>query len=271
MTTTRDEIRPLAVGELETLCRALADTTGGLIGSEIGHVLQECKIADPDPTATKWRRLYNALAGAQNASQSAKPVLNFVHHALAPVRYPGKAVQLHERRASANVALAFVGLQMREDGKFVRVTAATTLKDAEQRANRLRSMLQDRAVHADVITFCKSELLEDNYFHAVQEASKSVAQKIRARTGLTSDGADLVDEAFGGTDPILRLNALTLKSERSEQSGFVNLLKGLFGTFRNPTAHAARVAWPMPEEDALDLFSLASYAHRRIDKALRKP
>jgi len=38
--TTRDEIRPLTMGELETVCRALADTTQGLIGSEIGLVLR---------------------------------------------------------------------------------------------------------------------------------------------------------------------------------------------------------------------------------------
>lgn len=30
---------------------------------------------------------------------------------------------------------------------------------------------------------------------------------------------------------------------------------------------AARVEWPMPEADALDLLSLASYAHRRLRAA----
>ena len=61
------------------------------------------------------------------------------------------------------------------------------------------------------------------------------------------------------------------KSEKSEQSGFGNLLKGVYGTFRNPTTHEAKIEWPMAEEDALDLFSLASYAHRRIDKATKRP
>jgi len=31
--------------------------------------------------------------------------------------------------------------------------------------------------------------------------------------------------------------------ERSEQTGLATLLKGLFGTFRNPTAHAPKVVW----------------------------
>jgi uncharacterized protein (TIGR02391 family) len=65
----------------------------------------------------------------------------------------------------------------------------------------------------------------------------------------------------------MRINQFRSDSERSEQRGFANLLKGLFGTFRNPTAHTLRTEWPLSEEDALDLFSLASYAHRRIDGA----
>jgi nitrogenase molybdenum-iron protein alpha/beta subunit len=35
--------------------------------------------------------------------------------------------------------------------------------------------------------------------------------------------------------------------EKSGQRGFTNLLKGLFGTFRNPTAHARRIKWNMSE------------------------
>jgi uncharacterized protein (TIGR02391 family) len=48
-------------------------------------------------------------------------------------------------------------------------------------------------------------------------------------------------------------------------------LKGLFGTFRNPTAHSLKATWPLSEQDALDLFSLCSYVHRRLDRARRRP
>ena len=58
---------------------------------------------------------------------------------------------------------------------------------------------------------------------------------------------------------MLRINALASESHRSEQRGFATLLVDMFGTFRNPTAHAPRISWPMSEEDALDLFTLASY------------
>ena len=124
-------------------------------------------------------------------------------------------------------------------------------------------------MHPEVLAFCQAELVHDNYFHAVLEATKSVAEKIRQRTDLVLDGAELVDWAFGGDRPLLALTSLLTETQRSEQRGFVNLLKGFFGTFRNPTAHSPKVVWPIDEADALDLLTLASYLHRRVDAAVR--
>jgi uncharacterized protein (TIGR02391 family) len=81
----------------------------------------------------------------------------------------------------------------------------------------------------------------------------------------------LVDRAFGGDKTMLVINQGSTKSERDEQSGFCNLLKGLFGMFRNPTAHEARINWHITEEDAEDLMSLASLIHRRLDSAIMPP
>jgi uncharacterized protein (TIGR02391 family) len=44
-----------------------------------------------------------------------------------------------------------------------------------------------------VLRFCRAELLQHNYFHAVLEASKSVADKLRTKTGEDGDGSPLVD------------------------------------------------------------------------------
>ena len=158
---------------------------------------------------------------------------------------------------------------MRGDGKFEPIHAALTLKDAKARARDLHETLAQRGVHPDVLRFCRAELLVANYFHAVLEASKRVAQKVRDRTGLAGDGADLYQTAFGGSAPLLQVNAMSTESERTEQKGFLNLLVGMAGVFRNTVSHSLRVAWEMREADALDLFALASYAHRRIDRATR--
>ena len=122
-----------------------------------------------------------------------------------------------------------------------------------------------------MLRFCRAELLADNYFHAVQEAVKSVADKMRVRTGLTDDGGTLVDRVLGGDPPMLAINPRSTASERSEQSGFANLIKGVFGMFRNPTAHEARIHWPMTKTDAEDLLTLVSLIHRRLDAAHMPP
>ena len=267
---TRRKPKPFTRGQLQAVCQILADTNEGLTGSEIGHILGQVRVLDVDPTSTKWKRLFNALAESQNRMRSGDRVLAFISHALEPASYQGNSTTLEERRDRVNVVLLlYDGLEFREDGKFHRTKRASSLPEAQQRASRLRSALERRGVHPDVLHYCSAEFLGDNPFHAVLEATKSVAGKIRKKTGLTSDGARLVQEALAGNSPLLRVNSLASESHRSEQRGFATLLIGMFGTFRNPTAHAPRISWRMHEEDALDLFTLASYAHRRLDGAGR--
>ena len=49
----------------------------------------------------------------------------------------------------------------------------------------------------------------------------------------------------------------------------MNLCVGMFGTFRNTTAHGAKLTWPVTEQDALDLLTLVSFIHRRLDQAVK--
>ena len=131
--------------------------------------------------------------------------------------------------------------------------------------------MKGRAIHSEVFKYCRSELIKDNYFHAVLEAAKSIAERIRKMTGLNNDGSELFDKAFSVKYPLLALNNLQTDSEKSEQKGFVNLLKGIFGAFRNPHAHAPKVVWPLSEQDAIDLLTMVSYVHRKLDKSIRTP
>jgi len=73
--------------------------------------------------------------------------------------------------------------------------------------------------------------------------------------------------ALGGDLPLLAINALERESERAEQRGFANLVKGVFGMFRNPPAHAPRIVWAVNGEDAEEVFTLLSMIHKRLDAA----
>lgn len=251
--------------ELTHICKELADTVTGLTGSEIGYILSQIGVHDTDPTMTKWKRLFNAIVAQQNQDKKGDIVLAFVSRALAPARFVGNRGFYAQKLESVNVILAFKGLRFEEDGRFHIIKQATNLSEAEARASRLKENLLMRNPHPELLRFCRAELVVDNYFHAVLEASKSIAETIRSITGLTSDGATLIDETLGGDNPKIKINNFITETELSEQRGFLNLTKGLFGTFRNPTGHAARIVWQMPEADALDLFTLGSYILRRID------
>jgi len=257
---------------LRAICDILGDTEAGLTGSEIGQILRDCGIEDPLPGDTKRQRLFEALQQRQCGDKCGNHIVAFIHAAMNPVRYVDDSELYDERRWQLNQVLSFSGLTLGRDGKLRITKAAKTLTEAQERAGRLRKELLSRRVHPDVLRFCRAELLQDNYFHAVLEATKSVADKIRDRSGLTGDGSLLVDAAFGlgkSGIPKLAFNSFQTDTERSEHTGLMNLMKGLFGTFRNPTAHAPRIKWVIEEQDALDMLSLASLLHRRLDQAVR--
>jgi uncharacterized protein (TIGR02391 family) len=252
---------------LKQLSIILADA---VTHSELTEVLQSCRIAEV-ASGPKHARILAALSSRQAEDKCGNNVGAFLQAILDPARFTLAPERHDDLLHKTNEVLAFSGLQLGKDGRLMPVPVASTLDEVRERASTLRAALASRNVHADVLAFCRPELLQQNYFHAVFEATKSVAEKLRKRTGLTGDGADLIDPAFCGSTPKLALNSFRTDTERSEQKGFANLLKGLFGTFRNPTAHAPKVTWPIQEQDALDLLSFVSYAHRRIDAAARTP
>jgi uncharacterized protein (TIGR02391 family) len=252
--------------QLEAACRVLGDTERGLNGSQIGRLLQEIDVPDLSPGVTKWKRLFNALAMAQNRHRVGNHLVMFINLAMNPVSYARDRGAFIWRRDELNVVLAFSGFYVRDDGRVGYADKANTLDAARARAGRLKAALENRAVHPEVLNYCRAELLDENYFHAVFEATKGVAERIRTLSGLSGDGADLVNKAFAGQQPVLVLSPLTSESERSEQRGFANLLVGLFGAIRNPLAHAPKTNWPMSEQDALDILTMVLLIQRKLDR-----
>ena len=252
---------------LETLSRIIIDA---VTHQELCRLLAECGITEQGGNP-RWERTLLALSARQEIDRCGNNVGAFIQTVMAPVRFVGNPNHYTDLRHRLNEVLAFSGLHLGDDGKLKSVDHAKTLSEAQERAGRLRAELQRRQVHADVLRFCKPELLEENYFHAILEATKSVADKIRSKTGLVSDGAQLADTAFSVNNPKLAINRLVTDSEKSEQTGFSNLVKGVFGVFRNQTAHEPKITKTYTEQDALDLLTLVSYIHRRLDLSVLIP
>jgi uncharacterized protein (TIGR02391 family) len=266
-------IDPLPTGALSRICAVLGDTTDGLTGRQIAALLREAHIEDPGEI-TKRDRLFEALRSRQAKDRAANAVLACLKLALSPDRFLDRPETFDSWRGQINEALAFVGLVVTEEGAIQRLgRPAATLSEARARANRFREALRERNVHHLVISGCAAEIEDENYFHAVFETTKSLADRIRALAGLSEDGTALVDRAFGraGHFPVLALNKLESRTDQSEHDGYANMLRGLFGAFRNTTAHRPKVNWPVSEQDALDMMTTASLLHRRLDAAVLVP
>jgi len=252
--------------QVEAIAKALGDTEHGLSNTEIDSLLQQSRIQDEHGPGTKWRRLRMNMWNQQLRDGHRTSILAFIRKTMKPARYIRNPEKFTIMKDNLNVALAFCGLEIDDAGELSKSNKIHTLSEAENRAKELREELTLRKVHADVLLFCKSEFLADDYFHATQEAVKSIFDKIRTLSGIDRDGSELIDACFCGKSPVLFINKYSTETERMEQRGFSSLLKGIYGTFRNPTAHEARIKWPMPKEDAEDILSIVSLVHRKLDR-----
>jgi uncharacterized protein (TIGR02391 family) len=251
-------------GQVEALAKLLGECGSG---TDISRVLQDQNLVDNSRESTKWRRLYWIFLDCQKRHGCANNVVGFIRAFLTPARFVGRSEQFESHRQELNTILAFSGLNYGADGQFRKVDAAVTLDEAEGRARTIRAKFQGRRIHSEVLKYCRSELMQDNYFHAVFEATKGLAQRIRNMTGVQEDGASLIDHVFSIERPMLALNKLVTETEKSEHKGFAVLLKGCFAAIRNPLAHEPKVLWE-GEDDAADYLSLISLLHRKLDQCV---
>ena len=170
-----------------------------------------------------------------------------------------------------NRILRFHGVEYRDDGEFHKVDPTRTLTEAQRRAEALDNKMVSRRVHYEVRKYCKAEYMGENYFHAVVEAYKGLAERIREKTGQTSDGLELMKHSFQrpspaqGGYPRLAFNTLATVTEKNEHDGLLDLLNGCTRFFRNPMSHTPKVKWHRDVNDAVDCLTLISLLHFVLD------
>ena len=119
--------------------------------------------------------------------------------------------------------------------------------------------------HPRVIEASESLFKTGNYASAIFEAFKAVHNYVQDKTGLTLDGANLMEKVFNENKPILQLNELLTPSDKNEQKGFKHIFMGSQIGIRNPKAHEN-----VKQEDptrTLEYLSIASLLMRRIDES----
>lgn len=251
-------------GQIESMSKLLGEVG---TGSDISRCLSKLDIIDHSGESTKWRRLYSIFSNYQHGQKCSNMILRFIETFLDPSRFVGRKFEFDDYIHELNSILRFSGLEYRADGKFKYCETAKTLDEAEKREQVLLNKLKGRIIHEEVYKYCKKELLQENYFHAVFEAAKGLAQRIRDLSNISLDGSALIDKVFSVQNPILAFNTLRTETEKSEHKGFASLLKGCFSAIRNPLAHEPKILWD-GENDAADYMTLISLLHRKLDSCI---
>lgn len=270
--------------QLKAVCDVLAETNLGYTKTELTRLLQQSgiEIVSDEKCSNgyvyqiglnKRDWLYNCLAMEINKSHSLNRVYLFLEKALNPVAFTDERNRdkYNYLLEGTNKALLLAGLEITMEGKLIEVVQAKTLDEVDRRVNSLRRQLYNRAIHNEVQKYCIKDYLQKDYYDAVFEAAKGLAERVRQITGLTTDGGTLFQTAFSKNDPYLFFNSMQTDSEKSEFTGVKELMEAIFHLARNPAAHTPKINWKVDETKALDILTLISFSHKYLDECHKMP
>jgi uncharacterized protein (TIGR02391 family) len=148
-------------------------------------------------------------------------------------------------------------------------TAISVLKEriedkGESAATRAVNAYQGLDLHPEIARAASPLYRDGHYAHAVEDAVKALRDLVRARSGLTLDGVQLMQTAFSPKNPILKFNDLAGQSDHDEQLGFMNMFSGAVSGLRNPRSHEFIRDDP---ERALEFIGFVSLLAKLLDEA----
>lgn len=270
--------------QLKAICDVLAHTDKGLTKSELTDILRQHGMIVVDDGSlsngvtytyglNKRKWLFNCFAEEINNHKSFEKIFSFIEKVMNPVSYinTDNRDKYNYRFEEINKVLLFIGLEITRNGTLIKAVKARSLDEVDRRVNSLKTQLYNRAIHSQVKKYCIKDYLQKDYYDAVFEAAKGLAERVREITGLTSDGGELFQKAFAKNNPYIFFNALKTDSEKSEFCGLKELLEAIFHLVRNPAAHTPKVNWYIDEAKALDILTIISFAHKYLDECHKVP
>ncbi|KJZ13832.1 hypothetical protein TW85_11575 [Marinomonas sp. S3726] len=80
-------------------------------------------------------------------------------------------------------------------------------------------------------------ILNSAYTDSILAGTKYLTQFLRDKGSCEGDGSQLVGQVLGGTAPKLPINSLQSVSEKDEQKGLEQIIRGFYVCIRNPRTH----------------------------------
>ena len=249
--------------ELESIARIIGDlyTNGQLttIFSDLNLIENNQGVIKP----SKWFRIRNAIRNQTDLH-------NLLETAFIPAHFVEKPDIWHQSVDRVNRILRFHGYELDQQGNIVIVEQTKTLKEAEKRANSLVDLLTPMTIHPYALKFCIPELLQENYFHAIFEASKGILDRLRDMNSSQLDGTQLIEQSFSTKNVCIvpKNNKLQNQNEKSQFLAIKHLLLTINYLYRNDKAHVLRFYNPEQEDDAIIALTMISKAHYLLDNCV---
>lgn len=242
-----------------------------LTHTKISEHLSGAGIRESQHGSNKTDRLFYAFKERQEQDKCGNNVLAFVVGLLNPKRYSDEDI-FEKDRTTINEKLVYEGIEIGKTGQPRKVDKAKTISEAKKRSLKIKEKVHGIGIHRDILFYCEEEWLKENYFHAILEITKSVAERLRQLSDYTSDGADLIDDCFGlGRDkkPMLAFNTLKTPSDESEHKGFGNFCKGFFSMYRNPKAHNPKILEDTLLTQMTEVLVICTIIHNKLDNTFK--
>jgi uncharacterized protein (TIGR02391 family) len=88
-----------------------------------------------------------------------------------------------------------------------------------------------------LVKYVGNRIHNGHYSDAILAGTKCLTDVLREKGDVEGDGTQLVGQVLGGTAPKLQINSLQTTSEKDEQKGIEQLLRGYYMGVRNPRTH----------------------------------
>jgi uncharacterized protein (TIGR02391 family) len=119
-------------------------------------------------------------------------------------------------------------------------------------------------IHPEPWAAISQQYEAEHYTNAILSAFHLLRDVLRDTANVDGDGIPLIGQALGGNPPRLQINKLETESQKDEQKGFEQILRGLYQGIRNPRTHEI-IEDKRETADAIIIF--INYALGIISKA----
>lgn len=256
----------MSQSEIENICKTFPDEVSH---SKITTMFAELNLYDIGTTFSKPKRTTAAIVRFQELTKTNYALKRIIEYISRPSYIQANQIDWYSFSLALNRQLQYHGLKINNKGMLESCKKTETYNEGQTRYHSLQNKLSALAIHPKILTLCKPEILNENYFHLVFEASKVVLETIRDLSGKNKDGNQLVNECFSGNPPILVINQLKSDTEKSEQAGLKSLLQTIVYIYRNPKAHELKAFAIDSEIDAITALIIISKALYLLDSCHR--